>query len=139
MGHGEPLLTRVLLDQVEQVRCFKFQGLTTALTTQDQTLMVMMGVTTGHIGILGRQAMDQPGLEQELQGTVNSRRGTRSSCLTQHIQQLIGTHGAGLANNQFQHLSAQRGEIDGSLMTELIGSQKLLGDQFITQRFDADC
>jgi hypothetical protein len=96
-----------------------FLGVTTLAAHQEYCSVRLLRMRTGQVGIVRRQTMHQTLFEQKVQRTVNRWRRRRTTGLTQLVQQLVGAHGLfGLAD-QLQHLLAQPGKPQITLVTKL--------------------
>ena len=65
---------------------------------------------TGNIGIVGREAVDQPLRKQKIQRTVDRGWRRRPPGSTQLVEQLVGANRLPCPAYQLQHLPAQLGE-----------------------------
>lgn len=98
---------------------------------------MVMGMTTGHIRILGRKPMHQAFLLQEFQGSIDGRGGTTPPLSPEVVQQFIGPDRASLTNDQFQNLPTQRRQVTTPFLAQGIGLSQLFIHKLLTGWFDS--
>ena len=103
--HGLPLRreterTRLGFDQFGHAGIAYFLGAVTDVTDQERHLMLFGRMVAGDVGVDRLELMDETVLEQEIERTVNGRRGRITVSVSQAVEQVVRLHRLTRARHQ---------------------------------------
>jgi hypothetical protein len=88
---------------------------------QELTAVILFGAITTQECVQGVETMHESGVLEELQGAVNSGRGSLFAIFGQFRQDLIGADGLVLAPDDLENAPSQRGQVDLPRCAHLLG------------------
>jgi hypothetical protein len=112
---------RLLSEQAADSGVIEFDNLVARAADEKLSHVNRFRRFAGDKGIDGIDAVDETGIEQKLQGAINSGRGLCAFSLFQRAQYFIRPDGSVALRHQFEYAPANRGELKAALRTHFLG------------------